>query len=601
MDEQSHLARIFLSSFPSLLKVVYLFPMTQQNTFMTILFRCFIAFSFIIVGCKTTQPPAQKTTDEQQEKPRIKNKDLAVQHFIAGSVYDTKEDYARAALEYQEALQYDDDASIFYALSRDYAQLNKKQLAVQNAYEAVVRDTSNRDYRENLAQIYLAQFSLDSAIMQYHEIVKRDSDYVQGWYSLANAVQFQSSDSALVLYRKIIERFGSQWEIWERIAMLSIEKKKYDDAAFAYKEMLALDPSNNDLKITLASAYEFAGKESLACELYKKIAAETDNENARIAAARILLLLHQYSEADSLIQPLLQQDSVSFETKLKIGEAYIDALHKDSTLIDFVQNYFLNLKNEQPEDWRSYWYLAAIALSQDSVSSAIENYEKVNELADWNIDAWINLASIYSEQKKFSLMAETLERVQKKNSNDFRINFFLGIAYYRDGKLEKAIDPLERALQLRPTEMNVLSTLALIYDALKRWDDSDRLYETALKIDANNHLLLNNYGYSLSVRGEQLPRALEMSKKALEQQPKNPSYLDTMGWVYFRLGNFDEAKKYIQDAINVGDASAEVNEHMGDVYFKLNDTAKAVEYWKKAVDLDSTRESAKDKIRKGGL
>jgi Tfp pilus assembly protein PilF len=147
----------------------------------------------------------------------------------------------------------------------------------------------------------------------------------------------------------------------------------------------------------------------------------------------------------------------------------------------------------------------------------------------------------------------------------------------------------------------VLSTLALIYDALKRWNDSDRLYEAALKVDANNHLLLNNYGYSLSVRGEQLPRALEMSKKALEQQPKNPSYLDTMGWVYFRLGNFDEAKKYIQDAINAGDASAEVNEHMGDVYFKLNDTAKAMEFWKKAVELDSTRESAKEKIRKGGM
>jgi tetratricopeptide (TPR) repeat protein len=575
--------------------------MIRQNILTTIFSRCCITFFLTLIGCKTTQPPAQNITDEHQKHLREKNKDVAIQYFIAGSVYDAKEDYARAALEYQEALQYDDDASIFYALSRDYAKLNKQQLAVHHASEAVTRDTANRDYRENLAQIYLAQFSLDSAILQYNEIIKRDSDYVQGWYSLANAVQFQSSDSALVLYRKILERFGSQWEIWERIAMLSIEKKKFDDAAFAYKEMLALDPSNNDLELTLASAYEFAGKESLACELYKKVATESDNENARISAARMLLLLHQYSEADSLIQPLLQTDSVSFETKLKIGEAYIDALHKDSTLLEFVQQYFLKLKNEQPEDWRSYWYLAAIALSQESVDTAISHYEKVIELADWNIDAWINLASIYSEQKKFSLMAATLERAQKKNSSDFRISFFLGIAYYRDGKLEHAIDPLERAFQWRPTDMNVLSTLALIYDALKRWNDSDRLYEAALKVDANNHLLLNNYGYSLSVRGEQLPRALEMSKKALEQQPKNPSYLDTMGWVYFRLGNFDEAKKYIQDAINAGDASAEVNEHMGDVYFKLNDTAKAMEFWKKAVELDSTRESAKEKIRKGGM
>ena len=135
----------------------------------------------------------------------------------------------------------------------------------------------------------------------------------------------------------------------------------------------------------------------------------------------------------------------------------------------------------------------------------------------------------------------------------------------------------------------------------RSWTDSDRIYEEALKLEPNNHLIMNNYSYSLSVRGEKLPRALEMSKKAVEQQPKNASYLDTMGWIYFRLGKFDDAKNYIIQAVDAGNASAEVNEHLGDVYYRLNDSQKAVEYWKKAVELDSKRESAKERLKKGGL
>ena len=80
---------------------------------------------------------------------------------------------------------------------------------------------------------------------------------------------------------------------------------------------------------------------------------------------------------------------------------------------------------------------------------------------------------------------------------------------------------------------------------MKKFEESDSLYEGALRLDPNNHLILNNYGYSLSERGLQLDRSMEMSKKAVEQQPENQSYLDTFGLIYLKLGNFSESENFI--------------------------------------------------------
>ncbi|MBS4028249.1 MAG: tetratricopeptide repeat protein, partial [Ignavibacteriales bacterium] len=564
----------------------------------------FFIFLFLI-GCGTSQPPMQQPAQpNQQEKKTIareRNKEAALKHFIAGSTYDAKNDYARAALEYQEALRFDDDPAIFYALSRDYIQLNKLDLAEQFAREAVYNDTTNRDFRENLATIHLMQFHIDSAVVQFNEIIRNDSDYIKAWFDVAHATQYKSPSAAIALYKALISRFGSNLDAWEQIAQLSLQTKQFEEAASAYNEMLLLEPSNVQVEMALAAMYELTGKDSLALLHYQKVANETDNIDTKIAAARLFLLQHKFDEAEKIIGALVDGDSAAFETKIKVGEAYVDALQRDSTLGEYVRSFFLKLKDEEPNDWRPYWFLAAIAASEEKYAEAITQYEKIIELDETNIEGWVNLATMYSEQKQFTEMATVLERARKIIPNDVRINFFLGIAYYRDGKLTESVDPLERTLQQRPNDFNTLSTLALVYDALKRYAESDRLYEEALRVDPENHLILNNYGYSLSARGEQLPRAKEMAEKALAKQPKNTSYLDTMGWVHFKLGNYSDAKNFIQQAIEGGDASAEVNEHMGDVFYKLNEVQNAMEYWRKAVEKDGKRESAKEKLRKGGM
>jgi tetratricopeptide (TPR) repeat protein len=108
--------------------------------------------------------------------------------------------------------------------------------------------------------------------------------------------------------------------------------------------------------------------------------------------------------------------------------------------------------------------------------------------------------------------------------------------------------------------------------------------------------MLNNYSYSLSERGLQLERALGMATKAVEDEPENPSYLDTIGWIHYMLGDYHKAQEYIEKAIASGEASSVVTEHLGDVYEKLGRHDDAITEWQKAFEKDPSRASLRQKL-----
>ena len=92
-----------------------------------------------------------------------------------------------------------------------------------------------------------------------------------------------------------------------------------------------------------------------------------------------------------------------------------------------------------------------------------------------------------------------------------------------------------------------------------------------------------------------------MSKEALAQQSNNQSYLDTYGWIYYQLGEYQEAELWVRKAIELGSTSPVIHEHLGDIYFKLSDKEKAMKFWQKALELDPNNRSLKEKIGKGSL
>ncbi|MCG8371886.1 MAG: tetratricopeptide repeat protein, partial [Balneolales bacterium] len=182
---------------------------------------------------------------------------------------------------------------------------------------------------------------------------------------------------------------------------------------------------------------------------------------------------------------------------------------------------------------------------------------------------------------------------------DAFIQFFIGTAFLLKDEHENAVTWLERASRSparRPFKSIVFGALGDAQSSLENYEESDRVYELALRYDPENHNAMNNYAYNLSLREENLERAKELALKAIELDAENAAYLDTVGWVYFKLGDYDRARRFIRASIDTGEASAEVLEHLGDVYEKLGNMDEAKKYWKQALELDATRTHLNEKI-----
>jgi len=185
------------------------------------------------------------------------------------------------------------------------------------------------------------------------------------------------------------------------------------------------------------------------------------------------------------------------------------------------------------------------------------------------------------------------------NPNDLNSTLAYSFSLNQLKKEEEAIVYLERALRIDPKNTQALGMLALIYDGKKLFEKSDSIYSIAVSMDSTNILLLNNYAYSLADRGIELDRALSMVKKAIAEEPENSSYLDTIGWVYFKLGEYSMAVEYIEKAIELDENNATLLDHLGDAYFKMERKDKARELWQTAFELDSSNTDIKLKIEKG--
>ncbi len=531
----------------------------------------------------------------------------ALKHFVDGSTYELESDFAKAILEFQDALRYSRDPAIYFALSRNYSFLGKQSLAIDAGREAVRLSPRALDYRRNLADIYYTAFQLDSAAHQYEQIVQIDSTDASAWFALGRIYETRKPLRALEIYEQILTRFGPDWNVLLQVAELYNKQGQYAKAAATLLTMKHLDPANQPLQRSLAQTYVKAGNYDEALKVYTELLAlDPGNLDYTADMGGVYLLKQQYTEASKYFEPILSQDSVAIEVKLRIGQVYYDQMQRDSTLTPLAHSIFEGIRSEHPEDWRPYWFLGAMASLAREDSGAVANFRRMTELASWNPDGWVGLGLAYLGKNEFGEAARVLETGQRQIPNDFRLNYFLGVAYSRLSQQGDAARALERALQINAEDFEATAELAMVYDALKRHGESDSLYERALRMThPSRDLALNNYAYALAERGTQLERAKEMSEEALKAQPDNDSYLDTRGWIAFKLGDYAEAERYIARALEKGkekgEPSATLYDHMGDIYFMLGEKGKALEYWKAALKSDPENAGLKEKVSRGSL
>ncbi|MGD0338622.1 MAG: tetratricopeptide repeat protein [Bacteroidota bacterium] len=539
---------------------------------------------------------SSEISKEQQNQATIR--------VIDGALYDVKEDRARAILEYEEALQYDSAAGIYLAISKDYSLLGKHTLAIRHAREALRLDPENTDYRQNLADIYLAARDLESALKEYEAIVQRDSTSIRVLYTIGRIHQQQQQYAkALEIYKTIRDRFGPSWQTLFQMATVYEWLKQLDSAATMYQEMLVLDPNNSELKKRLAGTYLRANKPDTALVFLNELHRQ-DSSDVEINVTRgsVYIQKKEWETAFSIFLPIVMRDSITVEAALGLGVEFLRAGPDTSGALHYARILGEHIRDRFPRQWQSYVFLGDVEVTSRHDSLAAEYYEKAISLNDRIVDPYIQLGLLYFQQNKLDPAISVLERGRILFPDEFRILFYLGLGYTQSGKNYQALPLLERAVRMDSKNVDALGALAQNLDALKRFTESDSIYDRALSLDPKNHLLLNNYSYSLAERETRLDDALKMSAIAVEKDSTNSAYMDTLGWIFFKMKQYANALRLIQRAVDLrqqtGGNDAVLLEHLGDVFQALGEKEKAVEAWEKALETNQTNQGLRDKIQR---
>ncbi len=170
----------------------------------------------------------------------------------------------------------------------------------------------------------------------------------------------------------------------------------------------------------------------------------------------------------------------------------------------------------------------------------------------------------------------------------FSDDLFISQLYTQAGRSKEAIEWANKAVvAARGAERRQLGrlTLASAQQTGKDFAGAEATLRDILKESPNNPIALNNLGYFLLERNERFDEALKMIEAAVKADPTNSSYLDSLGWAYFKLNKLAEAEKYLLEAARFDPSSATIQEHLGDVAAKKGESEKAKAFWQKALRL----------------
>lgn len=550
------------------------------------LFILIVLFSF---GCTTTKSVVQKPVSNSS-KVSFK----AREYYLKGLFLQSEERFTDALVQFHKAQIFDtSSATIHNSLAENYIKLNEFEPATYHLKKAIKLQPENIDSYRLLGEVYFRQRKDVEAINAYEQVLKLDpfDDNARNFLFFLYEKTQQPSAKAH-LYEELLYLYGNNKLILSQIVDAYEKQKDFPKAIEYIDKIIMLDSTDTENYFKKGLLLESMEKNEEAISNYEN-ALKYSPEDKEIKGRLAILYRYsnQYQKVIDLLEPTLDQYPDNSGFKLLIAECYY-FLENPAKTKEILQP----LTKMKSIPWTVYELLGRVELEEKNYEQAIEYFNKVIEINKNVRYGWLFLGFAYSDMDQLNKAEETYKKAVIQIDDDASLWAWLGIVLQRQKKYSESIEPFQKALILDPKNINALSSLPVVLEELDLFAESDKVYEEGIKNLPENALLLNNFAYSLSERNTRLHEALEMSQKAIELEPDNAAYLDTIGWIYFKLKNYAEAENYILQSLEIRPNSAVVLDHLGDIYYNLNDITQAKIYWKKSIEIQPDNQSVLDKI-----
>ena len=365
-------------------------------------------------------------------------------------------------------------------------------------------------------------------------------------------------DEALAIYNDIAADDPKDWQSQLRISQIYRQKKDFAKAREASKKALAIEPKNLEVQYNEVNILESEGKNTEAIAALKDLLINTakrsysagEKSNRALLLERLGLMhrsSEQFEEAVAVFRQIADLDT----TLGARAEAQIIDTYRASKDFQKALQESDAAAKKYPDD---KMLLAVRSSVLAEVGRADEAATELKKLLDGKNDreTYISLAQVYEKGKNFTEMA-------------------------------KAVDAAEKLSDSKEEKESILFMRGSMYEKMKKFDAAETEFRKVLEINPKNASALNYLGYMLADRNVRVNDAVGYIKEALEIEPNNPAYLDSLGWAYYRTGDLAQAEEYLRRAVDRFSKDPTVHDHLGDVYFKQGNLKDAITHWQSSI------------------
>lgn len=558
----------------------------------------------------------KKAIDEIQDVLKVNPDDLDAHRLLAriyvtslgetqssaaqsqGSVGSTQETMQKAIQEYEEVTRLDPkDTQSFLFLGRLYS-LNHETDKAEAVFKKVMEsDPNSRPALVQLARIYTDQGQYQDAI----DLLKKipDDEMDSGLFGLMGFAYARAGQSAEAetAYQKALTLEPENEDIRREYARALMADGKSDEARAQLETLLKSDPQDSDTLISLARLDRSEGRFSDAAEdLERAKTLEPDSTDVAYEQAILDDTIGKDDDAIPILNQWLQRtekpDAQYTEPEANNRAAFLQILgriyssqEKYGQAIDTFKQIVALGDNQAPYGEGLIADTLRLRHQPDEalkvLNAAIEKYPNSNSLR-------LGRARLLGQQGHVQEAISQLQSMLTGSPTDQEIYLAMADVYMSAKQYPEAETAVNKALALIPNPKDQEAAqfmLGSVYEREKKYDLAEAEFKKVLDQDPLNDAAANYLGYEMADRGVELKESLDLIQKAVKLEPNNGAYLDSLGWVYYKMKRYEEAQGPLERAVHLISDDPTIREHLGYVYLGLGKGDLAVEQWETALKL----------------
>lgn len=387
-----------------------------------------------------------------------------------------------------------------------------------------------------------------------------------------------STEDAYVVLQKLNEKEEKNKHLLVLQSRYAAQLKHYDEALGLLDQVLEIDPSLHEVLIIKSRILTAQGKHEEATILIKQVVDELPDNNAlRLQYARMLVEQHKMDEATEQYSILYANLPDDAEITLSLALLYIETKQLDEAVE--ILNHLIEIDKKVPV---ANYYLGRIAQNRGDNKQAISYYLGVKD-GEYLFDAQMRIGILLAVLGKPDEGLAKLEALAEEQTTwTLRVKSYLAQGEILRGELryKEGVEMYSRALQQKRDDTTLLYARGLMAEKVDRLDMAEADLLKVITKEPDNADALNALGYTLADRTSRYKEAQEYIRRAAALVPDDPAILDSLGWVSYRLGEMDEALKWLSQAFAKLE-DAEIAAHYGEVLWHANQKDKAREVWSK--------------------